>query len=81
MQNENYKEVLKPQKKLFQKKAPFNIITNNITIKDDPSLKQKKKKINEKVFRDYNIVNNRFWKKHKEKTIDILKAEKMIRDK
>ena len=48
-------------------KTPFNIITNNVLNAKDPSLKVKKKKINKKVFKDYNIINNRYWKDHKKK--------------
>lgn len=46
-----------------------DIITNQIQeqTKIQPI---KKKNINEKVFRDFNIVTNRYWKNHKEKFIE-----------
>lgn len=46
--------------------------------KGDPYFKVKKKNINEKIFREYNIINNKYWKDHKRK---FLSDRKIVNDK
>ncbi len=46
---------------------PYNIITNQVHIPGHKAFRVRLKKINEEVFRDYNIINNQYWKNHQEK--------------
>lgn len=46
---------------------PFNIITNQVQIPNHKAFRMRMKKINEEVFRDYNIINNQYWKNNAEK--------------
>lgn len=47
---------------------PYNIITNAITLPNHKAFRVRMKKINEVVFRDYNIINNEYWKNNSEKS-------------
>ena len=47
---------------------PYNIITNAVKIPNHKAFRVRMKKINEEVFRDYNIINNQYWKNNAEKS-------------
>lgn len=57
---------------------PYNIVTNAIQIPNHKAFRVRMKKINEEIFRDYNIINNQYWKQNSEKSKkdwDLKKAE------
>lgn len=47
---------------------PYNIITNAVQLPNHKAFRVRMKKINEEVFRDYNIINNQYWKNNSEKS-------------
>jgi hypothetical protein len=48
---------------------PFNIVTNAVNLPNHKAFRVRMKKINEEVFRDYNIINNQYWKNNGEKSL------------
>lgn len=65
----------------------YNILTNTEFedfywngMKKPEKKKEYVKKINMDVFRDYNIVTNRYWNDHKEKTIKDLAENRAVLD-